>query len=302
MKGESIAVLMGGVSEERPVSLRSGAAVASALQKLGYDVKPCDVRTLKEVVSAVENVDKAFLALHGRWGEDGTVQGILESLKVAYPGSGLAASALAMDKVRSKWVWHAAGLPTPAFEMVTAAQGFDLNHYNLGFPAIVKPAHEGSSIGVAKVETPEALKAAVDAALLLDHEVLIEKWVVGTEYTAAIVGEKVLPLIRIEPPHGFYDYAAKYESEQTRFFCPCGLNPVKEGEIAALAQAAFSLLGCCGWGRVDFMLDDQEQPWLIEVNTIPGMTDHSLMPMAARALGWSFEQLVAQILETAKAP
>ncbi len=302
MKDESIAVLMGGISEERTVSLRSGAAVASALQKLGYDVKPCDVRTLKEVVSAVESVDKAFLALHGRWGEDGTVQGILDSLKVAYPGSGLAASALAMDKVRSKWVWHAAGLPTPAFEMVTAAQGFDLSRYNLGFPAIVKPAHEGSSIGVAKVETPEALKAAVDAALLLDHEVLIEKWVVGTEYTAAIVGEKVLPLIRIEPPHGFYDYAAKYESEQTQFFCPCGLNPVKEGEIAALAQAAFSLLGCRGWGRVDFMLDDQGQPWLIEVNTIPGMTDHSLVPMAARAFGWSFEQLVAQILETAKVP
>lgn len=301
MKHEKIAVLMGGVSEERPVSLRSGKAVAGALRTLGHEVKACDVRTLQDVVEAVGGVDKAFVALHGRWGEDGTVQGILDTLKVPYTGSSLAASALAMDKVRSKWVWQAMGLPTPPFEVVTIDEPFDLSAYRLGFPVIVKPAHEGSSIGVTKVDTPEALKAAIDAALALDREVLIEKWIDGAEYTAAIVGETVLPLIRIETPRAFYDYTAKYESEQTQFHCPCGLDLIQEGELAELAQAAFSLLGCKGWGRVDFMVDTQGNPWLIEVNTIPGMTDHSLVPMAAKQYGWSFEQLVARILETVDA-
>ena len=295
---ERIAVLMGGVSEERPISLRSGEAVVAALQRKGMAVKGFDVHTLADLQAAAEWADVAFLALHGRWGEDGTVQGILDTLGLPYTGSGLAASALAMDKLRTKLVWQALGLPTPAFDVVSPQRPLELSTFELAFPVMVKPAREGSSIGIARADTPEALHEAVEAALRLDEVVLIEQWIEGAEYTAGIVGERVLPLIRVETPRLFYDYTAKYTAGDTQYHCPCGLDAVQEGELAHLAMRAFQALGACGWGRVDLMVDEAGRPWLIEVNTLPGMTDHSLVPMAAQQLGWDFDTLVLRVLET----
>ncbi|WP_294946373.1 D-alanine--D-alanine ligase [Sulfurivirga sp.] len=296
---KKIAVLMGGVSEERPVSLRSGEAVLAALERQGVAARGFDVRTGEEVRRAAAWADGVFIALHGRWGEDGTVQALLDDCGVPYTGSGMAASALAMDKLRTKWVWRGAGLPTPDFLVVMRDAPFELSQLDFGFPVMVKPAREGSSIGIARADTPEALHTALEAALALDREVIIERWIEGAEYTVALVGEQVLPAIRIETPRTFYDYEAKYHSDQTRYHCPCGLDAVREGELAELAAAAFGLLGCAGWGRVDLMVDEQGRPWLIEVNTVPGMTDHSLVPMAARQYGWSFDRLVMEILAAA---
>ncbi len=296
-----VAVLMGGVSQERPVSLRSGEAVLAALRRKGYEARGFDVRTLADVVAAADWGDVAFLTLHGRWGEDGTVQGILDTLGVPYTGSGLAASALAMDKLRTKMVWRASGLSTPDFMVVDTRHPLDLSDFSLGFPVIVKPVHEGSSIGIARADTPEMLREAVNEALRLDDAVLVERWINGDEYTAGIVGEHVLPLIRVETPRVFYDYTAKYDSDQTRYHCPCGLDAAREAELAGLAMRAFQAVGAEGWGRVDFMLDEQGRCWLIEVNTLPGMTDHSLVPMAALRFGWDFDTLVERVLETVSA-
>lgn len=292
-----VAVLMGGVSEERPISLRSGEAVTVALQRQGIDATACDVRTLDDLIKVADTYDRAFIALHGRWGEDGTVQGILDTLGMPYTGSGLAASALAMDKLRSKLAWRGAGLPTPAFDVVTPLAPLDLSQYTLGFPVMVKPVREGSSIGISRADTPEMLHEAVEIALKYDDEVLLEQWIDGTEYTAGIVGERVLPLIRLETPRQFYDYTAKYEAGDTRYHCPCGLNAVQEAEIAELCLEAFHTLGAEHWGRVDVMVDGEGKPWLIELNTVPGMTDHSLVPMAAKAAGMDFDTLVRTILE-----
>ncbi|HIQ40691.1 MAG TPA: D-alanine--D-alanine ligase [Sulfurivirga caldicuralii] len=296
--GERIAVLMGGVSQERPISLRSGEAVVAALQQQGMAAEGFDVRTLEDLEAAARWADVAFLTLHGRWGEDGTVQGILDTLALPYTGSGLAASALAMDKMRTKLVWQALGLPTPAFDVVTPDRPLDMTTFALNFPVMVKPAHEGSSIGMARADTPSALHDAVEAALALDTVVLIEQWIEGAEYTAGIVGEQVLPLIRVETPRQFYDFTAKYAATDTRYHCPCGLDPHQEGALAHLAMRAFQAVGAQGWGRVDMMVDESGQSWLIEVNTLPGMTDHSLVPMAAQQLGWDFATLVMRILET----
>lgn len=298
MNAKSIAVLMGGVSEERSVSLRSGEAVLAALRRQGRAARGFDVRTLDDLVAVARWADVAFLALHGRWGEDGTVQGVLDTLALPYTGSGLAASALAMDKYRTKLVWRALGLPTPEFDVVTRDRPLDLAVFSLGFPVMVKPAREGSSIGIARADTPAELQTAVEAALALDDVVLVERWIDGSEYTAGIVGDRVLPLIRVETPRMFYDYTAKYAADDTRYHCPCGLDTAREGELAHLAMQAFRAVGAEGWGRVDFMLDAQGRAWLIEVNTLPGMTDHSLVPMAARQFGWDFDTLVLRILET----
>lgn len=295
-----VAVLMGGIAEERPVSLRSGEAVAEALQRAGVQAEAVDVRTLTDLLQVAEQYQAAFIALHGRWGENGTVQAILDTLKLPYTGSRMAASALAMDKLRTKLAWRGAGLPTPAFEVMRADAPLNLATYTLGFPVMVKPAREGSSIGIQRVETPEALHDAVQQALRYDDEVLVEQWIEGEEYTAAIVDGRVLPLIRLETPRLFYDYEAKYHDDRTRYHCPCGLDPLKEAEIAELCRQAFELIGAEGWGRVDVMVDEAGQPWLIELNTVPGMTDHSLVPMAARVAGWSFEELVCRILQTAR--
>jgi D-alanine-D-alanine ligase len=246
-----------------------------------------------------ERFDRAFIALHGRFGEDGTVQGALEYLGVPYTGSGVMASALAMDKWRTKLLWRAAGLPTPACELVTPATDAAQLIRQLGLPLMVKPAREGSSIGMSKVTSAEKLVAAYELAARYDGVVIAERFVEGAELTAAILGEEPLPLIRLETPREFYDYEAKYFANDTRYICPCGLPAAEEERAQRLALEAFRLLGCSGWGRVDLMLDRAGEPYLLEVNTIPGMTDHSLVPMAARARGIAFEELVIRILEGA---
>lgn len=291
-----VAVLMGGWSAEREVSLVSGRAVADGLRRRGVDVVAVDVTrtTIRAVVDG--GFDRAFIALHGRGGEDGVIQGMLESFGIPYTGSGVLASALAMHKLRTKQLWLAVGLPTPPFAVIGGRDDFARVIATVGLPLFVKPACEGSSIGMSKVESADALEAAWETARGFDSPVFAERWIDGSEYTASLVGEQVLPLIRIETPRVFYDYTAKYHADDTRYHCPCGLEAAEEQRIAALARRAFDALGCGGWGRVDFMRDRAGQPWLIEVNTVPGMTDHSLVPMAARAAGIEFDELVLRIL------
>ncbi|MGA7802601.1 MAG: D-alanine--D-alanine ligase [Gammaproteobacteria bacterium] len=294
-----VAVLMGGRSAERAVSLNSGTAVLNALLARGVDAHPVDADQpdlLGEL--ARTGFDRAFIALHGRGGEDGVIQGALEVLGLPYTGSGVLGSALSMDKVRTKRVWQGAGLPTPPYAVLRERADLSAAE-SLGFPLMIKPAREGSSIGMSKVEQTAGLEAAWLAAAGYDREVLAERWIEGGEYTAALLGADALPLIRLETPRSFYDYEAKYQADSTRYLCPCGLAADRERECQQLAASAFDALGAGGWGRVDFMVDSDGQPWLIEANTVPGMTDHSLVPMAARAAGIDFEQLVWRILETA---
>ncbi|CAG0124868.1 D-alanine-D-alanine ligase [Rhodocyclaceae bacterium] len=292
-----VAVLYGGRSAEREVSLKSGAAVLAALQKSGVDAHGFDpaVQDLHALLD--EGYQRAFIALHGRFGEDGTVQGALELMGMPYTGSGVLASALAMDKWRTKLVWQAAGLPVPAYELLAADSDFDAVAARLGLPLFVKPANEGSSVGISKVKQASALRAAYEEAARHDKLVLAEAFVGGGEYTAAILGSRALPIIKIEPANEFYDYEAKYLRNDTRYLCPSGLAEEPEAEMQRLAQRAFALIGGTGWGRVDFLMDASGRPYLLEINTSPGMTDHSLVPMAARQAGMSFEQLVLQILE-----
>ncbi|MDG6778485.1 D-alanine--D-alanine ligase [Thiomicrorhabdus sp. zzn3] len=293
-----VAVLMGGKAAEREISLKSGQAVTAALQSQGVDAVACDVSSIIDLQQVADTYDRAFIALHGRWGEDGTVQAVLDDLGLPYTGSGMAASSIAMDKLRTKWLWRGAGLPTPEFVHVSPNQPFDADSFSIPFPVIVKPSHEGSSIGMRKVDSLEVLQEAVEFAQQYDAEVLIEQWIDGQEFTAGILYGEALPLIRLQTTHDFYDFDAKYQSNDTQYHCPCGLPEEIEMQIQQMALRAFDVVGARVWGRIDVMLDAQDQPWLIELNSVPGMTDHSLVPMAARASGRSFEKLVVEILKS----
>ncbi len=306
-----VAVLFGGKSAEREVSLKSGAAVLAALKRSGVDAHAFDPAVQNLQALRDEGYDRAFIALHGRFGEDGTVQGALELLGIPYTGSGVLASALGMDKWRTKLVWQAANLPVPKYVLLDASSDWAGVARQLGLPLFVKPANEGSSVGISKVKAVGELRGAYQAAAKHDRLVIAESFIGGGEYTVAILGnaaqggdaskggEQVLPVIKIEPANEFYDYEAKYLRDDTRYLCPCGLGAEKEAEMQHLARQAFALIGGQGWGRVDFLMDEAGKPYLLEVNTAPGMTDHSLVPMAARQAGISFEQLVVKVLELA---
>jgi len=292
-----VAVLFGGTSAEREVSLNSGARVLAALLGQGIDAHAFD--PAEQPLDALKGYDRAFIALHGRHGEDGTIQGALEVMHIPYTGSGVLASALAMDKFRTKLMWQAAGLPVPEYALLTANSDLADVEEELGLPLFVKPAREGSSIGVTKVKTPGALKAAYEEAARHDPLVIAEKGVMGGEYTVGIVGDMVLPIIKIEPATEWYDYEAKYNRDDTQYRCPCGLPEAKEMQIRAQALEAFRMLDGRGWGRVDFLMDEEGNHYFLEVNTAPGMTDHSLVPMGARAAGMDYPALVRRVLELA---
>ncbi|WP_376697311.1 D-alanine--D-alanine ligase [Wenzhouxiangella sp. EGI_FJ10305] len=293
-----VALVVGGESGEREVSLRGGRAVAAAMDKLGIQYSVVDgPRRLLEHVAA-GHYDRVFNLLHGRGGEDGTLQGALRIYGVPVTGSGVLASALTMDKVQSKRIFTACGLPTPEWAVASSASDSERILQSMTPPLFVKPVREGSSLGMSRVMEAGQLQPALEKALSHDETVLVEPMIRGVEYTAAVLDDRVLPLIRLETPREFYDYQAKYESGDTQYRCPCGLDGAAEARLAELCLTAFRVLGTSGWGRVDLMVDEDEQPWLLEVNTTPGMTDHSLMPMAAKAAGIEFEELVWRILET----
>jgi len=295
-----VALVIGGDSAEREVSLRGGRAVAAALEKLGVQHSVVDgPRRLLEQVAA-GHYDRVFNLLHGRGGEDGTLQGALSLYGIPVTGSGVLGSALTMDKLQTKRVWVACDLPTPAWRTAADASQADALIEALGLPLFVKPAHEGSSIGMSRVDQAAGLAQAIERALEFDALVLVEQCIVGREYTAAVLDDRILPLIGLEPARTFYDYAAKYESGDTRYHCPCDLSPSQERALAALCLEAFSVTGASGWGRVDLMFDEQDRPWLLEVNTTPGMTESSLVPKAASAAGIDFEELVWRILTTSR--
>jgi D-alanine-D-alanine ligase len=300
MSHGKVAVLMGGKSAEREVSLMSGTGVLTALRAKavdahGFDPAERDLGDLRR-----EGFACCFIALHGRGGEDGTVQGALEVMGIPYTGSGVLGSAVAIDKWRTKMIWRACGLPTPRYRILGALDDWDAVATDLGLPLIVKPANEGSTLGLTKVTAVAQLPAAYELAAKKYRDMaLAECFVDGPEYTAGILGDTVLPLIRIEAPQGNYDYQHKYFGDDTQYLCPCGLPPQREAALKALSLEAFRLLGCSGWGRVDLMLDAAGKPWLLEVNTSPGMTGHSLVPIAARAVGMSYEELCLKILEGA---
>lgn len=294
-----VAVLLGGRSAEREISLRSGNMVLGALKKKSVDAHAFDPQEqgLEQLIA--QRFDRVFIALHGRFGEDGTVQGALEYLGLPYTGSGVMASALAMDKWRTKLIWQAAGVSTPPYELLSKNSDFAEVGAHLGLPLMMKPAREGSSIGMSKVTSLEKIHAAYELAVEYDDLVIAERFIEGVEVTAAILDDEALPLIRLETPRTFYDYQAKYFADDTRYTCPSGLPEAQERGIQAQALQAFKLIGCSGWGRVDAMVDRAGKSYLLEVNTIPGMTDHSLVPMAARARGIPFEELCVRILESA---
>ena len=290
-----VAVLMGGWSAEREVSLDSGAAVLAGLREKGVDAHGIDVgRDICQVL-AEGSYDRAFIIMHGRGGEDGVIQGLLETLQLPYTGSGVLGSALGMDKVRCKRLWSGMGLPTPEYLLIRDEDSLDMAGA-LGFPLVVKPVHEGSSIGISKAVDAESLRRGWVMARQFDDEVLAERWIEGGEYTVGILGDEALPVIRLETPREFYDYEAKYKVNSTSYHIPCGLSADAEAGMQEIALRAFRAVGAKGWGRVDFMVDGEGQPWLMEVNTVPGMTSHSLMPMAAKAAGMDFPQLVWRIL------
>lgn len=303
---EKVAVLMGGTSAEREVSLMSGSAVLAGLREMGIDAHGVDTRDVSVLDLPQQGFAKAFIALHGRGGEDGTLQALLEFLQLPYTGSGVMASAITMDKLRSKLLWQGRGLPVGKFVWLTRQQyeqGLDAAAQAsidaLGLPLFVKPSCEGSSVGISRVNQAEALPAALQEAFRHDDDVLVEAFLSGAEYTVGIVGDEILPSIRIQTASEFYDYEAKYISDDTQYFCPSGLSAEKEAELQTLVLAAWRALGCSGWGRVDVMVDGDGNFQLLEVNTSPGMTSHSLVPMAAKQAGYSFPQLVARILELA---
>lgn len=291
-----VAVVMGGWSAEREVSLNSGKAILTALLNAGVDAYGVDFK--KKDIDQLKSFDRVFNILHGRGGEDGVVQGLFEYLELPYTGAGILGSALSMDKIRTKDIWVNKGLRTPAYKVVKDVAECEQAIKEFGLPVIVKPALEGSSIGISKVEKLNEIEAAFELANNCNSEVLLEKWVVGEEYTVSILNGDVLPAIRLRTPNQFYDYDAKYKSDTTEYLCPCGLSQEKENELAEIALKAFDAISGYGWGRVDFMLDENQTPWLIEANTVPGMTDHSLVPMAAKQAGYSFEDLVVEILKT----
>ena len=301
LKQEKIAVLLGGTSAEREVSLNSGTAVLNALRKQGYDAHPIDPKTFPVATLKEQGFDRVFNILHGRGGEDGTMQGLLEQIGIPYTGCGVMASALTMDKMRTKMLWKAFGLPVAEMEIVTVENRATLNPEvvvkKLGLPLMVKPSLEGSSVGLTKVKTMEELESAVDFALKFDRTVLIEEWLAGDEFTVPVLDGEVLPSIKIVPEGEFYDYDAKYISDNTQYFCPAGLSDAREQELRRLVKQAYDVVGCRGWSRIDVMADAEGTFHLVEVNTNPGMTSHSLFPKSAATVGYSFEQLVEKILE-----
>ncbi len=292
-----VAVLMGGWSAEREVSLKSGNEVLNALLDKKVDAYKIDVQR----ESIYENLkegqfDRVFIILHGRGGEDGVIQSVLEILQLPYTGSGVLASAIAMDKLRCKELLQGAGLPTPAYMKLNKTSDMNFVAATLGFPLMVKPALEGSSIGMSKVTEESKLEKAWELAAEFGDDVLAEQWVHGKEYTVAILAETALPVIRLETKRDFYDYAAKYDDDDTQYHCPCGLNTELESQLQRLALSTFNTVGAKGWGRVDIMCDEEGKPLVIEINTVPGMTSHSLVPMAAKAHNLSFNDLVFNIL------
>ena len=297
-----VAVLLGGKSGEREVSLKSGHAVLAALLRQGVDAHAFD--TASQELSALKVFDHVMINLHGRGGEDGTIQGVLELMGIPYTGSGVMASGVGMDKWRTKLLWKVLNIATPDFEVVNAQSDFAVIENKLGLPLFVKPANEGSSIGITKVKNKGELQAAYQLAAKADPLVIAEKFVGGGEYTVGILedakaGLIALPIIRIVPKNEFYDYEAKYLRDDTEYLCPCGLSAEKEMQIQAEALQAFRAIGCTGWGRVDFLMDEVGNHYFLEVNTSPGMTDHSLVPMAAKAAGINFDELVIKIMESA---
>lgn len=298
---DKVAVLYGGTSAEREVSIKSGRAVLAGLLASGIDAYLIDTKDHAITDLKQQGFNKAFIILHGRGGEDGIVQAILTYQNIPYTGSDVLSSALTMDKLKTKLIWKAMDLPVANYVMVNKTQPVDVESIvkQLGLPLFVKPIHEGSSVGMARVNEISELKDAIDVAFQYDDAVMVESFLSGPEFTVAIVGEEVLPAIYIKPATKFYDYDAKYLSDSTQYFCPSGLPENKEQEIRKLALDAYKAVGCRGWGRVDIMFDDNQNPYLLEVNTAPGMTDHSLVPMAAKQYGWSFSELVTRILKLA---
>ncbi|MBQ4860812.1 D-alanine--D-alanine ligase [Pseudoalteromonas sp. MMG013] len=293
-----VAVLLGGNSAEREVSLMSGKAVLNGLLAAGVDAVAFDPAQRNILELKALKIDRVFIALHGRGGEDGTIQGALEFMSLPYTGSGVLGSALAMDKVRSKHLFKTAQLSTAAYTVVNASEGFDANAIMADFGKVmVKPSHEGSSIGMAQANTAPELTQALTAAFDYDDEVLVEQWITGREFTVAMLGNDALPVIEMKTPRGFYDYEAKYQVNSTEYYCPASMSDAHRAQLQIMAKHAFKLVGASGWGRVDAMQDENGQFYLLEVNTVPGMTEKSLVPMAAKAQGVSFEQLVVRILE-----
>lgn len=293
-----VAVVMGGTSSEREISLLSGKGVLQALLSRGVDAHALDPAEKPLETLKTEGFDRAFLILHGPFGEDGTLQGALEVMGVPYTGCGVLASALGMDKLRSKLLWQALNLPIPAFEILTEDSDFAAIEQKLGLPLFVKPACEGSSIGVSKVKQAGELAAAFAEAYKYDDIVIAEQFIGGGEYTAAVLGDRVLSFVKIEPATEFYDFDAKYIRDDTVYRCPAGLSAELNEKIAGLVKQAFWALGGRGWARIDFLMDEAGNPYLLEANTAPGMTSHSLFPMAAREAGLSYEDLVLQILDS----
>lgn len=294
-----VAVLMGGNSAEREISLLSGKAVLTALQRMGVDAHGVDVGP--DIIEELSdgNYQRVFIMLHGRGGEDGTMQGLLEMMQIPYTGSGVMASSIAMDKLKTKQIWAALGLPTPEFQIIASEDDCEQAVKELGLPLIVKPVLEGSSVGMSKVEVDDEMLPAWQKAKRCGGTVIAESWVEGNEYTAVILDDQVLPMIELKTTHKFYDYDAKYKAEDTQYICPCDLAGHREDALAVLMKQAFDAVDASSWGRVDFMIDADDQPWLIEVNTVPGMTDHSLVPMAAKQAGISFDELAVNILSMA---
>ncbi len=295
-----VAVLMGGWSAEREVSLNSGQAVLDALVRQGINAVGIDAdedicQRLKQ-----ENISHVFNMMHGRGGEDGVIQGVLDVLRIPYTGSGVLGSALSMDKMRCKQLWLGLALPTPEYQILGSEEDCQQAIAKLGFPMMIKPVLEGSSIGISKVKNAAEMLPAWQKATACGGAIMAERFIEGDEYTATILGERVLPMIRLETDNDFYDYQAKYVSNDTRYVCPCGLDELLERDLADLVKRAFAAVMAKNWGRVDFMIDKNGQPWLIEVNTVPGMTDHSLVPMAAKHAGLSFDELVLNILQGAE--
>ncbi len=292
-----VAVLLGGKSAEREVSLDSGTAVLEALVRSGINAEAFDPQ--ERSVTELVNYDRAFIVLHGRGGEDGQIQGTLEWLNVPYTGTGVQGSAIGMDKVKTKQVWQGSELPTAPYRIVTKDSDATDIVNALGLPFIIKPVHEGSSIGMSKVEKIEDFAEAIAKATEHDAVVMAEKWITGREYTIVVLNGQALPVIRLEPPQdvAFYDYEAKYQRNDVQYGIPCGLTEAEEQQLKALSLRAFQAVGASGWGRIDAMQDEQGNFWLLEVNTVPGMTSHSLVPKAAAAVGYSFDELCVAILE-----
>ena len=301
LKQQKIAVLMGGTSAEREVSLNSGNAVLNALRTQGYDAHPVDPKEVSVLELKQQGFDRAFNILHGRGGEDGIIQGALEQISLPYTGCDVMTSALTMDKMRTKMLWKGFGLPIAEMEIVTKENVTELNPSKiverLGLPLMVKPSREGSSVGLTKVNAVEELTAAVETALECDDTVLIEEWLSGVEMTVPVLDNQVLPAVQIIPDGEFYDYHAKYISDNTQYICPAPLSKAREEELHKLVKAAYDAVGCRGWSRIDVMTDSKGEFRLVEVNTTPGMTSHSLFPKSAATVGYTFEQLVERILE-----